>query len=93
MSNESLVERTLAICRRFEAGEINLENLVSGVELNIGALEGLVESQRQQLRSLATSLELAQFEYEDEDRIRKADPLVAQLKESLQSILNAGTAA
>jgi exonuclease VII large subunit len=93
MSNDSLIERTLTICRRYEAGEINLESLVSGVELNIGALEGLVESQRQHLQTLATSLELAQFEHEGEDRIRKADSLVAELKESLQSILNAGTAA
>lgn len=93
MSNVSLIERTLTICRSFEAGEINLESLVSDVELYIGALEGLVESQRQHSRSLAASLELAQFEYEGEDRIRKTDSLVSQLKESLQSILNAGTAA
>jgi hypothetical protein len=93
MSNESLAKRILTLCQRYEEGGINLESLVSGVELNIGVLEGLVESQRRHLQELSTSLELAQFEYEDEDRVRKADSLVAQLKDSLQSILNAGSAA
>ena len=93
MSNESLVKRVLSACQSYEAGEISLEHLVSSVELNVGALEGLVESQRRQLQNLATSLEFAQFEYEDEDRISKADAVLMELKDSLQSILRIGSAA
>ena len=89
MSNESLTEHALIALRSYQVGEINLESLISSVELNVGALEGLVESQRGHLQHLATSLELAQFEPEGEDRIRKVDSLVEQLKDSFQSMGNA----
>ena len=93
MSNECLVERTLIICQSYEAGEINLESLVSSAELNLGALEGLVESQRQHLGDLVASLELAQLASDGEDRTRKVDSLVEQLKDSLQSMVRANSAA
>ena len=87
MSNESLINRVLSACQSYEAGGLPLPEFASCVELNVGALEGLVESQRRELQSLATSLELAQFEYEDEDRINKAQAVATQLKDSLRAIL------